>query len=730
MRRLTRPRARARAGRPARATSLAWGGAAALAALVIAAAHAGCGADTPDYFVVPYEAGVDAEAGQAKDAEPDFDPTLGGPCTEDAQCDDDVPCTYDVCDAELSRCRNIPDDAQCDDGVYCNGRERCVPRRGCAPGPPVTCQDGDVCTIDRCVEETRSCEHLPRDADGDGDPDDHCAPKRDCDDTDPTVSSLAAEICGNFKDDDCDGLIDEEPCVMPANDVCETALAVTAPGTFHLSTLGTKKDYPTSCGVEKPMAARDIVVAITVPPGGPHQDVLVRATTSAPSNEVAVALQTACGQAASEIGCGHVTAASSARAIARSVAPGDTVFAVVTTQTESAVDLRVDMPAATTRPTNETCAAPEPVAVDVPFSVSLVDATRDLASGCDRAKTGELTYSFTLAEPRDVRIFASTVAGIGAPVVSMRGAACEDELRCRVGSTPPVFARSLPAGTHVFSVAGTTQIDANVVVKTYPPTEAPPNQSCATAPVIAHNSSIMVDLADQEDAIHNGCHYGGPSAAYELVLTERSDVLIIGRFPLNEGGAVSLSGPECSPSDLRTCSSGVTPQRVSRRNLPAGSYRVVIADELGLPVGLSVLVRPTVPPVTVTANDCAAPFVIPEGGGYFTGDTTDMTADFTAGCDALGQPGGGANDQLLRLELSARRRVVFDMSGSTLTTLLNLRKGEPCPGIEIPETCNVGGGPNRSFLDRTLDPGSYWVQVDGFAGAAGPWNLDVRVLPP
>ena len=706
------------------------GGVVALAGIAGASlASAGCGSDGKDYFVLQYDAGSDGETSDKGDAEPEIDPTLGGPCTDDAQCDDLIPCTFDRCDQTLSRCRNVPDDTQCADSEYCNGAEKCVLRQGCVPGPVVTCQDDDLCTIDRCIEATKACEHVIRDVDGDGDPDDHCQAQRDCDDTDPTVSSQRAEVCGNFKDDDCNGLIDEQPCSTPANDVCATALAVTAPGTFLLSTVAAKKDYATSCSVTTPAAARDIVVAVAVP-SGEAKDVLVRATTSAPANEVAVAMQSTCGDLASEIDCRRIAQVRDARAIARNVAGGATVYAVVTTQTESSVDVTVDMLPASTKPANESCAAPSPVPLDTPFTVSLVDAAKDLESSCERAKTGELTYSFTLDEPRDVRIFASTLLGSGEPVVSMRDSACEDELRCRVGSTPPVFARNLPAGTHVFSVAGTTQIDANVVVKTYPPTSAPPNQSCATAPGIAPNTITTVDLSGQEDAIKNGCLSGGPNAAYKLDLAVPSDVLLVGRFPLTEIGAVSLNEPDCGTADLLECSPGSTPQRVSRRNLAPGSYRAVIADEKGLSTTLMALVRPTVPPTTVTSDGCVDPQTIPETGGFFVGDTTNATADFSAGCDSPGQPIGGANDQLMRLVLTQKRRVVFDMSGSTNTTVLNLREGAACPGIEIPDTCNAGTSPGRSFLDTTLDAGTYWVQIDGYAGAVGPWNLDVRVLPP
>lgn len=690
-------------------------------------ASGGCGSDSKDLFVVRFDAGRDVEDEENRQAEPEIDPTLGGPCVDDTQCDDLIPCTFDRCDQALSRCRNIPDDTQCSDPEYCNGREKCVLGKGCMPGPVVTCQDGNVCTIDRCVEATQSCERLPRDVDGDGDPDDHCEAKRDCDDTDPTVSSQRVEVCGNFKDDNCNGLIDEQPCTTPANDVCATALAVTAPGTFLLNTSAARMDYSTSCTVTNPAAARDIVLAITVPSGA-ARDVLVHAKTSAPRNEVAVAMQSTCGETTSEIGCGNTALAHDARAIARSVPGGSTVYAVIVTQTESAVDVTVDMLAASTKPTNESCVAPAPVPIDASFTASLIDASKDLASSCDRGKTGELTYSFNLDQPRDVRIFASTLLGSGEPVVSMRSPACEDELRCRVGSTPPVFARNLPAGTHVFSVAGTTQIDANVVVKTYPPTAAPANQTCATAPDIVPSTPTFVDLSSQEDAIKNGCLAGGPSAAYKLDLAEPSDVLLVGRFPQGDVGAVSINQPTCTTAGLLRCSTGPAPRRASRRNLAAGSYRAVIADEKGLSAELMALVRPTVPPTTVTSDGCLHPQTIPETGGFFTGDTTNATADFSAGCDSPGQPLGGAKDHLLRLVLTQDRRVIFDMSGSTNTTVLSIRRGDPCPGTEVPNTCNVGTGPDRSFLDTTLAAGTYWVQIDGYAGAEGPWNLDVRVV--
>ena len=723
-------------------------GVVAAALALVGVLHAGCGSDAKELFTRPFDAGVSADATEERG--PEVDPTLGGPCTEDAQCDDAIACTFDSCDKTLLRCRNVPDDSLCADPLYCNGREKCVLRFGCAAGPVITCQDDDPCTIDRCVEATKGCEHKPRDLDGDGDPDYHCVGSHDCDDLDPDVGSSHVEVCGNGKDDNCNGIPDESPCVAPANDICETALPVTLAanqsGTFLLSTQAAKRDYlKTNCPqVQTPTASKDIVLKIVVPPGA-AQDVEVWATAQTSNNEVAVALRAgmgpddlpACKSDAAEVGCGHIAASPSARAIARSQGGGSLVYAIVTTQQPGAVDVKVRLGEPVPKPTNESCASPLDVPLDTPFTVTLIDPAKDVPSACDKVQTGELTYQFTLPGPglADVKILTFTQAGSGQPVISLRDTSCTDELRCRVGPLLPIFARGLAPGPHVFTVSGTRQIDASILVKaTYPATSPPLDQSCATAPPITPNTTIVVPLSGHEDAIANGCLPGGPTAAYTLDLPVESDVLVIGRFPSNEVGAVSLSRPGCGTADLVVppgCAMGPSPQRVSARKVPAGSYRVIVADELAQNVQLTVLVRPSVAPTDVGLSDsCVTPFTMPAAGGFFIGDTTNSSADFNAGCDAPGQPIGGAKDQIVQLTLAQKQRVVFDMIGSSFTTILDVRQGPTCPATEIPNACYVGFTAGRSFLDLTLNAGTYWVQIDGYNGERGPWQLDTRVLPP
>ncbi len=70
------------------------------------------------------------------------------------------------------------------------------------------------------------------------------------------------------------------------------------------------------------------------------------------------------------------------------------------------------------------------------------------------------------------------------------------------------------------------------------------------------------------------------------------------------------------------------------------------------------------------------------------------------------------------------------MAGSSYETLLSVRRGPGCPGVEMPLSCTIGADPQRSFLDLVLDPGVYYLQIDGHALAQGLWFLDVRVVDP
>ncbi len=694
----------------------------------------GCnGSTAPNPFIGDSGASDAADSGPGgADAGGDAS-SLGGPCLDDSQCDDGIDCTVDKCDPKLGRCRSTANDAACDNGVYCDGAEICDLKLGCIAGPPVSCSDDNTCTVDRCVEATRSCEHTPRDADGDGDPPWNCPGGGDCNDNDPLVSSKSPEICGNGIDDNCNGKVDEKPCSSPQHDTCVDPLVIKASGNYSMSLVAASSDYAASCAGSGG-TWRDVVAAIEVP-SGPAVDVDITATTA--SGQLALASATQCGDPSSEIGCEASVTAPAGGTIARirlhSLSSGNYPLYVFGDGSQE-VQLAVEFLPASPAPTNETCGTAAPLTDGVHVQVPVIDATEDVPSDCD-ATLGELVYTFTLSAPQDVHLYASSLDGYGRPSLSLRDAACSgktDELTCRVGSAVDLFERALPAGDYYVAVSADAPTVIDLVLQLSAATTPPADETCSGSPALTPGKTVDVPLLAHTDDIQLGCVTGAPDAAYTLDLAQKSDVLLVERISNGDTGGVGLDKAPCAPGDVLSCgTSGSSPNRAATYGVAPGSYRAVVESVGATPTQLTAFTRPAAPPVFVPfADTCAEAVEIPPGGGRFQGTTANANADYEAGCDLGAQPPGGAPDQMLHLSLAKQQRVIFDMKGSSYNTLLDVRRGPSCPGQEVTQGCAAGYVGDRSYLDLTLDPGDYYVQIDGYAGAQGSWMLDVFVADP
>jgi len=665
--------------------------------------------------------------------EASFDGTLGGPCLEDAQCDDGVDCTFDSCNADVHRCQYVADDSKCQDGVFCNGVEICDPVIGCKQGAVKDCNDGRTCTIDSCVEATQGCDHVLRDADGDGVPDGHCMPSGDCDDTDPTVYTGHVEVCGNHKDDDCDGMIDEADCKKPSHDTCLDPLTIDHSGNYEMDSTAAAFDYPGTCAPMESATRQDVVAALVIT-GAQDVDIVAEA----PRGQIAVGVDAECGKLATEIGCASGVDGPMndrvARLRLRSLPPATYPLYVWVDRDETIV-LHVTYGPPTAPPANETCALAQPLTSGTPVIASLTGTTRDLASRCG-FESGDLVYSIVIDDTSDVAAYATSIDGYGEPVVSLRQASCSnatDEITCSAGPQAKAFARALPKGTYDIAVSASAPTDVKLEVDVLPPTVAPADETCVGAPLLAPNRTLDVTLQGHTDDIEAKCGaHGSIDAAYELDLAERSDVLLVQRIADGDTGNVSLLGESCDVASTLVCASSATsPIRATLRGVAAGHYRVLAESDRGNDVELTAFVRTAVPPTLVPFGDtCAAPATIAESGGFYQGNTANAAANFSAGCDVTGGGEFGAPDQILGFALSAKKRVIFDMQGSSYITILDVRRGDTCPGTEVPMACSAGYPPSRSYLDLTLDPGKYWVQIDGYGGQSGPWFLDVRVAEP
>jgi hypothetical protein len=691
--------------------------------------RAGRGADAGT-SVDPSSSGADAGAASAPQSKGDPTTAYGGPCIDDAECSDGIDCTTDVCDPTLGLCRFTANDSLCDDGVFCNGIERCNPRLGCRPGPPKSCSDSTPCTIDTCDEATRSCVQKPRDVDGDGDVDANCDPGHDCNDLDPTVSSLAREICGNGIDDNCNGDVDEADCDVPRYDTCADALTIAGPGSYLAPPGGTHLDYGASCAASA-AALTDLVLSVQVP-AGPPQDVDIVARSAL--GQLTLARSEVCGSGP-ELECvpgARLPSGSSVgRLRLRSAAPG--VYPLyLLTDANTPIQLEVSLSPATRAPTNVDCASALPLTAGTEVVADLALGGTPLQGACETNRE-DLVYQVTLAAPADVRVFADSIDDLGLPRLSLQSGDCATtatELSCDEETSATLHHHSLPAGTYRVAVSATGPSQIGMRLALQPPTPAPDTDQCSTAPELTPNLTEDTSFIDLLDDIAAACSAGYVDAAYSLDLANASDVLLVANFSSNDAGSVGLVNAACGENDVRGCSRrGSTIGRVGAQALAAGSYRALLESALGLPATIIAAVRPARPVTLVPAADaCPDVLTIDAGGGLFQGSTLNADNDFSASCDFA--TANGSPDQLLRLVLDQPRRVILDMTGSNFDTLLNVRQGPGCPGDEVLGGCSAGVGGDQSFLDLELAAGEYFLQIDGYAGAQGAWSLNVFTLDP
>jgi hypothetical protein len=677
---------------------------------------------------------------KVRDAAADLEllPDGAKPCAVDLDCDDGVDCTRDVC-LPGHFCVNAGDSSRCSDGVFCNGPEVCDPSAGCLPGTPERCSDDDVCTVDSCDEVQKRCAHDPRDFDGDGEADWHCAGGTDCDDLDPTRGSNAREICRDGIDNDCDNQVDETNCTLAQHDRCDDALDVSAGGAFAVDLGGAAPDYALSCDT---MPALDVAFTFSL---SETKDVTLTASgllSDGSDETAAVSLRSDCGDSSTERKCSH---GFPAQVRVRALLPGR-YFAIVSSEMSSQVvlDVRFDPPSVPA--TNTTCDSALDVSAGGRFEGNFVDTGDDETLACGFAGAEDLVYRFTTTALHDVELSAISVSD-GRMSFGVRSACHDAASTIRCVSDAPARARlyQLPAGTYYVVLEGpaSREVDFALEVAFVDPTSPPPGDGCGAPLELPLGTKVNGTLANRQDLVNvecgcdatqmkPGCQRFLPDVVYHLRLDEPTDLAVM----IDGGSALMVYGlrTRCDLAEAQlTCGIGtLLDPRV--RDLQAGDYYMIFESPAPAsdPATFSVKVDqlPRTVPTAVNGNDtCATAIDIPQDGGLFAGDTLTMLDDYQAVC------GGGTHsaDAAFRLVLSDRAHVAASIEApfdSVLYRYKDTGDGPASCRSRDELACNDDGaqGNTNSQLSEVLDPGTYYYVVDGFSDDnQGKYLLDVTV---
>ena len=132
-------------------------------------------------------------------------------CDPGLECDDDNPCTEDICDGDACVYAALTGQA-CDDGNLCTVADACGPSGFCQ-GPQKDCSDGIECTLDQCNQIDGQCFYQAGGCE--------CVTNSQCDDEDPCTADacdLATLTCSHniTPNGDCD---DGDACTV--DDACQ-----------------------------------------------------------------------------------------------------------------------------------------------------------------------------------------------------------------------------------------------------------------------------------------------------------------------------------------------------------------------------------------------------------------------------------------------------------------------------------------------------------------------------
>ena len=439
-----------------------------------------------------------------------------------------------------------------------------------------------------------------------------------------------------------------------------------------------------------------------------------------------------CGETRSELGCNDDAPSTSHSEVSATLEPG-TYYLVVDGFGRDSGDYEVSYAATPIQPPGALCRAATPLTPGQPISGTTIGMASSFEGSCAGAGADRV-YTLDVAQPSRARVrMQSTHDG----VVYVRSTCADSstELACNddFGDTRHSLATAtLEPGRYFVFADGFSALesgpgaagDYSIDVELAPTSGGAPGDTCTTALPYQPGQPVRVDTMRFADDAAGSCGgQGSPDVTYRLDLRSRTRI----RATFGEGNEhppVLYLQSTCGDARselacVSAMSGGAFDQTVS-----PGTYFLVVDGTDANAFGVA-NVNLQLDDLGALEQACrSAPMLRP--GTQVRADSTSSTDRFQASC------GGEARSPELIYRLQIRRRSLVRLSSEQTgwDGVIYLRRD--CLDAVTELGCNDDAGDNRhSLVETILEPGTYFVFVDGYAqGNQGPFTLDVDIQNP
>jgi hypothetical protein len=450
------------------------------------------------------------------------------------------------------------------------------------------------------------------------------------------------------------------------------------------------------------------------------------------SYDGALYLLSQCGDPRSEFICND-DAPTTSRSEVRANLEAGLYYLVVDGYGAGAGDFEVSLQVNPMRSVAEVCSAASPLPIGTPVAGSTASTADYFTASCGLSGGADQVYALDVATRSRLRVrMQSTYDGS----LYMRNA-CGDastEFACNedFGSGTNLINMTIDPGHYFVFADGANSSDAgdfSLLAETAPLTgSAPAGDTCASAVAwdAAAGTAVAADTFSAADDLAGSCGgSGSPDTIYRIDIRSRTRVRA--SFADAEFPPVAYLRSSCT--DTTTEIACLNPMAASGtvaldQTLTPGTYYLVVDGAGGADAFGAANVSLQLDDLGALDAACrGAPALRP--GTQAQGTTAGESNGFTATC-----AGGAASpDRVYRLVIRRRSTVRISSEQTEWDGAIYIRSD--CTDATTELGCNDDAGDNRhSMIETELEPGTYYVFMDGFAsGNAGEYTLDVEVTP-